>query len=88
MLLDYRLPDMHGEQLLRHMESRGRRVPLVVVTGHGSESVAVKMMKCGAYDYVVKDAAFLKLLPAVIDRTFDRVRQDERLAEPRRYAGA
>jgi two-component system, LuxR family, sensor histidine kinase TtrS len=63
------------------MESRGQRVPFVVITGHGSESVAVRMMKYGAYDYVIKDAAFLMLLPAVIDRALDRVRQDERLAE-------
>jgi C4-dicarboxylate-specific signal transduction histidine kinase len=80
MLLDYSLPDMHGEELLRHVEAGGRRVPFVVVTGHGSESVAVEMMKHGAYDYVVKGTAFLKLLPAVVDRALQRVRQSERLA--------
>jgi C4-dicarboxylate-specific signal transduction histidine kinase len=81
MLLDYSLPDMHGEQLLQSLEARGKRVSFVVATGHGSESVAVEMMKHGAYDYVVKGAAFLKLLPSVVDRALERVRQAERLAE-------
>ena len=49
MLLDYSLPDMLGEQLLERMEGLGKRVPFVVATGHGSESVAVEMMKRGAW---------------------------------------
>lgn len=80
MLLDYSLPDMHGEQLLEQIESTGRHVPFVVATGHGSESVAVDMMKRGALDYLVKNAAFLKLLPTVVEQALDRVRQSERLA--------
>jgi C4-dicarboxylate-specific signal transduction histidine kinase len=81
MLLDYSLPDMHGEQLLRQIKERGKQVSFVVATGHGSESVAVDMMKRGAYDYVVKGAAFILLLPAVVDRALERVRQAKRLAE-------
>jgi C4-dicarboxylate-specific signal transduction histidine kinase len=81
MLLDYSLPDMHGEQLLRSIEARGKRVPFVVATGHGNESLAVEMMKHGAHDYVVKGTAFVKLLPAVVERALERVRQSERLAE-------
>ncbi len=81
MLLDYSLPDMHGEQLLHRIEARGKSVPFVVATGHGSESVAVEMMKHGAYDYVIKGTTFMLLLPAVVDRALERVRQAERLAE-------
>jgi C4-dicarboxylate-specific signal transduction histidine kinase len=81
MLLDYSLPDMHGEQLLRHIEDHGKQVSFVVATGHGSESVAVEMMKHGAYDYLVKGVNFMLLLPAVIDRALQRVRQAEQLAD-------
>lgn len=81
MLLDYSLPDMHGEQLLERIESAGRSVPFVVATGHGSEIVAVEMMKRGALDYLVKNASFLKLLPTVVSQALERVRQSERLAE-------
>jgi C4-dicarboxylate-specific signal transduction histidine kinase len=81
MLLDYSLPDMHGEQLLRQIKASGKQVSFVVATGHGSESVAVEMMKHGAYDYVVKGAAFMLLLPAVVDRALERVGQAKRLVE-------
>ncbi len=80
MLLDYSLPDMDGEQLLQQIEFLGFRVPFVVATGHGSESVAVEMMKRGAYDYLVKGATFMKLLPAVVDQALERVRQADRLS--------
>ncbi|MBN2215883.1 MAG: response regulator [Pirellulales bacterium] len=81
MLLDYSLPDMRGEQLLELIESRGGHVPFVVATGHGSESVAVEMMKRGAYDYLIKGPAFIQMLPTVVDRALERVRQAERLAQ-------
>jgi C4-dicarboxylate-specific signal transduction histidine kinase len=81
MLLDYSLPDMRGEQLIEQLELRGRHVPFVVATGHGSESVAVEMMKRGAYDYLVKGASFMKLLPVVVSRALERARQAQRLVE-------
>jgi C4-dicarboxylate-specific signal transduction histidine kinase len=81
ILLDYSLPDMYGEQLVERIQAQGRRVPFVVATGHGSESVAVEMMKRGAYDYLVKGATFMKLLPAVVNQALDRARQAQRLVQ-------
>ena len=43
--------------------------------------MAVDMMKHGAYDYIVKGAVFMLMLPAVVNRALERVRQVERLAE-------
>jgi C4-dicarboxylate-specific signal transduction histidine kinase len=80
MLLDYSLPDMAGGQLLQQIAAEKGYVPFVVATGHGSESVAVEMMKRGAYDYLVKGPTFMKLLPAVVERSLERARQAERLA--------
>jgi C4-dicarboxylate-specific signal transduction histidine kinase len=81
MLLDYSLPDMRGEQLIEQIQAQGRRLPFVVATGHGSESVAVAMMKRGAYDYLVKGATFLKLLPMVVEQALERARQAQRLIQ-------
>ena len=79
MLLDYSLPDMLGEELLEQLDAQGIQVPFVVATGHGSETVAVEMMKRGARDYLIKGAAFMKLLPTVIDQALARLKQAERL---------
>jgi PAS domain S-box-containing protein len=58
VVLDLRLPDMDAIEFLG--ELRGGRaelpVPVVVVTGQGSESTAVLAMKAGAHDYLVKGA--------------------------------
>ena|GEM_PF-5235132 len=79
MLLDYSLPDMPGEDLLQKLEERKLSVPFVVATGHGSETVAVDMMRCGAIDYLAKESSFLKLLPTVIDDALARIDQKDEL---------
>jgi C4-dicarboxylate-specific signal transduction histidine kinase len=84
VLLDYILPDLLGCELMDQMSARGFDVPFIVATGHGNETVAVDMMKRGARDYLVKGASFMKLLPAVVDQTFIRLRQEERLEEAER----
>lgn len=68
MLLDNVLPDMRATEFLDKLEQAGRVAPFIITTGQGSETVAVDLMKRGALDYVLKDADFLELLPAVLKR--------------------
>lgn len=80
-LLDYRLPDGTGLDVLgRLKETVG-----IVLTGSGDEMVAVKAMKGGAYDYVIKEQSggYLDLLPTVIDKALEtaKLRKDKEEAE-------
>jgi C4-dicarboxylate-specific signal transduction histidine kinase len=84
VLMDYILPDLLGGELLDQMRARGIYIPFIVATAHGNEVVAVDMMKRGARDYLIKGSSFLKLLPAVIDQTLARLRQEERLDDAER----
>lgn len=58
VIADFLLPDGKGTQLLQANED-DRKFPVVIMTSHGNEQVAVDALKTGAIDYVVKsDAAF------------------------------
>ena len=63
MLLDLKLQDIDGKELINHLADINRAVPFIVITGQGDERVAVEMMKRGAVDYLVKDVNFLQFLP-------------------------
>lgn len=49
-------------------------IPVIVVTSFGDEDVAVRAMKAGAYDYLIKDweRRYLKMLPVVVENTLKR----------------
>ncbi|MDX8380365.1 MAG: response regulator [Gallionella sp.] len=72
VLLDYHLPDMNGLEFLAALKNELGEitVPVMMLTGADNASLAVEAMKCGAKDYLVKDAnrQYLALLPTVIQR--------------------
>ncbi|MDX2302220.1 MAG: sigma-54 dependent transcriptional regulator [Microscillaceae bacterium] len=53
--LDYSLPDMSGGDLLKKIKSQYPEIPVVIISGQEDISTAVKLLKEGAYDYIVKD---------------------------------
>lgn len=84
MLLDYALPDMHADALLKELMCACRLPPFIVITGHGDEQVAVQLMKQGARDYLVKDTLLLDRLPIVVARVFEELAAEQRLAAAER----
>nr|WP_307420722.1 sigma-54 dependent transcriptional regulator [Azospirillum rugosum] len=54
VILDLKLPDMEGLDVLRILRERDPDVSVIVVTAHGSVGVAVEAMRCGAFDFLVK----------------------------------
>jgi signal transduction histidine kinase len=80
MLLDLKLKDVRGPELLARLRKEEHAVPFIVVTGQGDERVAVDVMKQGALDYVMKDGALLDLLPAVVKRGMTAIERERALA--------
>jgi two-component system repressor protein LuxO len=70
VLLDLRLPDMHGLELLDRLRERGMKAPVIVITGDGSIGVAVEAMRRGARDFLVKpfDIERLGVSPSTLYR--------------------
>jgi predicted transcriptional regulator/FixJ family two-component response regulator len=67
VIADYLLPDGCGIDLSGNAD-RPLDVgfPLIILTGYGSEKIAVQAFKSGAMDYVVKDAESLERLPEIV----------------------
>ncbi|MGC8873575.1 MAG: response regulator [Chloroflexia bacterium] len=74
LLLDYRLPGMNAIEVLREVRARGLDLPVVIVTGHGGQEIALQTLKMGATDYVVKTPGYLDRLPWVIETAVHRAR--------------
>ncbi len=53
-LTDMKLPDGDGIALVEHIQQHYPEVPAAVITAHGSIDLAIKAMKCGAFDFVSK----------------------------------
>ena len=54
VLLDLRMPDQDGLAVQRELNRRGKRLGVVMVTGHAEVPTAVKAMKAGAVDFIEK----------------------------------
>ncbi len=54
VLLDLRLPDMHGLELLDRLRQKNVNAPVIIITGDGSINVAVEAMRRGARDFLIK----------------------------------
>jgi two-component system nitrogen regulation response regulator NtrX len=54
VLLDIKMPELDGLQVLQLLRERGYEMPVIIVTGHGDISTAIEATKRGAYDFFEK----------------------------------
>ena len=62
MLLDVKMPDMDGLEVLQRLRAAGATVPVVVISGHGTIETAVDAVRGGAYDFLEKPLERARLL--------------------------
>jgi DNA-binding NtrC family response regulator len=65
MLLDLRMPHLSGEELLPMIGGDFPEVPVIVITGANDVDTAVKCMKAGAFDYILKPVEKNRLIAGV-----------------------
>jgi len=89
VLLDLKLPDIPGEEVLTRIKEIDKDIAVIVITGYGGEQVAVDMMRKGATDFLSKPIEYEVLVSSmknaleirdaqIEDRRFDRYPSLER----------
>ncbi|MBN2496344.1 MAG: sigma-54-dependent Fis family transcriptional regulator [Deltaproteobacteria bacterium] len=72
VISDVKMPGMDGEEFLEELVRRKYPPPVVMITGHGDVSMAVRCLKAGAYDFVEKpfeDDVLLASVSRAVERT-------------------
>jgi len=78
ILLDLQMPRMNGMQMLDALQAEGWDIPVILMTFHGSEEVAIEVYRKGVRDYVKKPYTVEEMLEAM-ERAMSevRLRQDK-----------
>ncbi len=69
VLIDHRMPDMNGDQVIEEIRNLNPTVPAIMITAYGAVDTAVKVMKLGAVDFMEK--------PVDLQRLTERIQEIE-----------
>jgi DNA-binding NtrC family response regulator len=78
-LLDLRLPDMDGIEVLKRLQEQDASAAVVVLTGHGTIDTAIQAIRLGAHDYLEKPCPIAKL-----EMTIQKTCEHDRLVKRQR----
>lgn len=78
VLLDLQLPRIDGNTLVKRLNQQNLRIPIVLMTSHGSEEIAIEMFRLGVRDYLIKPFDEQQLFDAM-----DRALVETRLRQER-----
>jgi len=73
VLLDYKMPGTSGINVLQWMYGMKMDIPVIIITGYGSEEIALEAWKWGAKDYFVKGKSDMAQLPELVLKVYKQV---------------
>ena len=73
VLLDYKMPGTSGINVLQWMYGMKMDIPVIIITGYGSEEIALEAWKWGAKDYFVKGKSDMSQLPDLVLKVYKQV---------------
>lgn len=82
VLLDLRMPEVDGLEVLQTVVAESPETPVVIVSGTGVIGDAVEALRLGAWDYILKPIQDMKVLEHAVEKVLERARL---LRENRRY---
>lgn len=72
IIMDVRLPGISGLELLEQLKAQKNSIPVIIITGYGDIQMAVRAMKAGAVDFILKpfnDQCLLEVVQKHINKT-------------------
>ncbi|MGD0612285.1 MAG: HD domain-containing phosphohydrolase [Anaerolineales bacterium] len=81
VLSDFNILGFEGLQVLEAVHAKDLNLPVVLVTGTGSEQIAVEAMQGGAADYIIKKPKHIQRLPLTIHAVLEKKRQEDALRD-------
>src|SRR3977135_2626712 len=85
VLIDLSLPDSYGLDTFLKVYAHSPKVPIIVLTGHDDQTVALSAVKTGAQDYLVKGKLDRELLLRSMQYSIERKRYQEQLEYQANY---
>lgn len=74
IIVDVRMPVMSGLELLEYLNLNKNRLPVIIITGYGDIAMAIRAMKAGALDFVLKpfnDQCLLEIVQKYASKKVD-----------------
>ena len=71
VLLDEKMPNMSGIEVLRHIKAEGYPMPVIMITAYGSKELAMRAIRDGAYDFFTKPVD-IGIVRTVINRAIEK----------------
>ncbi|MDI6744635.1 MAG: sigma-54 dependent transcriptional regulator [Thermodesulfovibrionales bacterium] len=71
VLLDEKMPNMSGIEVLRHIKAEGYPMPVIMITAYGSKELAMRAIRDGAYDFFTKPVDIV-VVRTVINRAIEK----------------
>lgn len=75
LMLDLRMPDLDGLQVLGELSARGDPTPVIMVSGEGQHELAVRALRAGAVDCIDKNSPEFRRIHEVVQRTYQSHKQ-------------
>jgi CheY-like chemotaxis protein len=74
IILDHQMGGVSGLNVMQWLHEQKMQIPVIVLTGFGSDTIAAEVMKLGAYDYIRKDQLEVTRFPVLVNSTLEGYR--------------
>lgn len=86
IISDLKLPGMGGLEVLEQLRQKGSNIPTIVMTFHGTEETAVKALRLGACDYLIKPFTIDEMQAALERATHQNANSGQQAVDNNRLA--